>query len=59
MPSGTLATAQAIVKRIKVEAPGATNNGIAAVLGCFQAESGDNPKRAEGDFLPYPVGAGN
>ncbi|MGX9818190.1 phage tail tip lysozyme [Lactococcus lactis] len=59
VPSGTLATAQAIVKRIKVEAPGATNNGIAAVLGCFQAESGDNPKRAEGDFLPYPVGAGN
>ncbi len=59
VPSGTLATAQAIVKRIKSEVPHATNNGLAALLGCWQAESGDNPKRAEGDYLPYPVGAGN
>lgn len=58
VPDGTLATARAIVARIKQEVPQATNNGIAAFLGCWQAESGDNPKRAEGDYLPYPVGSG-
>lgn len=58
VPDGTLATARAIVSRIKQEVPKASNNGIAAFLGCWQAESGDNPKRAEGDYLPYPVGSG-
>lgn len=58
VPDGTLATARAIVLRIKQEVPTATNNGIAAFLGCWQAESGDEPKRAEGDYLPYPIGSG-
>jgi hypothetical protein len=58
VPDGTLATARAIVSRIKQEVPQATNNGLAAFLGCWQAESDDNPKRAEGDTLPYPVGSG-
>lgn len=31
--------------------------GIAAMLGNFSVESGINPKRAEGDYLPPPVGA--
>lgn len=58
VPDGTLATARAIVSQIKQEVPKASNNGIAAFLGCWQAESGDNPKRAEGDYLLYPVGSG-
>lgn len=58
VPSGDLATAKAIVNRIKSEVPEASNNALAAVLGAWQAESGDNPKRAEGDYLAYPVGSG-
>jgi surface antigen len=52
-----LTTAKAIVARIKQEIPKATPTGIAGLLGCFQAESGVNPKRAEGDYLVYPIGA--
>jgi hypothetical protein len=52
-----LKVAEMIVQVIKKEVPNATNNGLAAVLGTWQAESGGLPKRAEGDFLPYPVGA--
>lgn len=37
--------------------PQATNEGIAAILGNFDVESGINPKRAEGDFLGGTVGA--
>jgi surface antigen len=36
---------------------GYTRAGIAAVLGNFEIESSINPKRAEGDYLPPPVGA--
>lgn len=36
--------------------PGATNEGLAAVLGNFDVESNINPKRAEGDYLPAPIG---
>ncbi|MBE3600760.1 phage tail tip lysozyme [Streptococcus agalactiae] len=35
----------------------ATDNGIAAIAGCFGVESSINPKRAEGDYLNPPVGA--
>lgn len=35
---------------------GFTREGIAAILGNFSVESGVNPKRAEGDYLPPPVG---
>lgn len=52
-----LATAQEVVTRIKKEVPNATTNGLAALLGCFQAESGERSKSAEGDFMAYPVGA--
>lgn len=31
--------------------------GIAAILGNFAVESNINPKRAEGDYLPPPIGA--
>ncbi|EPI02066.1 peptidase, M23 family, partial [Enterococcus faecalis 13-SD-W-01] len=36
---------------------GYTDKGIAAILGNFDIESLINPKRAEGDYLPPPVGA--
>lgn len=52
-----IVTANTIVARIKKDVPKATNNGLAAVLGCWQAESGLTAKRAEGDYLQYPVGA--
>ncbi|MEY8463114.1 phage tail tip lysozyme [Streptococcus merionis] len=42
---------------IKKYLPNATDNGIAAIAGCFGVESGINPKRAEGDYLSPPVGA--
>lgn len=42
---------------IKKILPHATDNGIAAIAGCFGVESGINPKRAEGDYLSPPVGA--
>ncbi|MGT2808984.1 CHAP domain-containing protein [Streptococcus iniae] len=42
---------------IKKLLPNATDNGIAAIAGCFGVESGINPKRAEGDYLSPPVGA--
>ncbi|USI66950.1 phage tail-type lysozyme domain-containing protein [Lactococcus petauri] len=48
-----------MVQHIKKEVPKATNNGLAAVLGTWQAEIGGIPKRAEGDFLPFPIGAGD
>ena len=36
---------------------GATKNGIAAVLGNWEVESGIEPKRAEADYLNPPIGA--
>ena len=36
---------------------GFTKEGIAAILGNWQVESGINPKKAEGDYLNPPVGA--
>ncbi|WP_242258873.1 phage tail tip lysozyme [Streptococcus thoraltensis] len=42
---------------VKKKLKGATDNGIAAIAGCFGVESGIQPKRAEGDFLSPPVGA--
>lgn len=41
---------------VKKYEPNATNKGIAAALGNFSVESNINPKRAEGDFLPAPIG---
>ena len=43
----------------KKKNPNVTINGIAAVLGNFEIESNLNPKRAEGDYLPPPIGAIN
>lgn len=43
----------------KKKNPNVTINGIAAVLGNFEIESSLNPKRAEGDYLPPPIGAIN
>ena len=37
--------------------PGATKNGIAAVLGNWNVESGIEPKRAEADYVSPPIGA--
>jgi len=37
--------------------PGTTKQGVAAILGCWDIESGIEPKRAEGDYLNPPVGA--
>lgn len=45
------------VEYVKKHIPNATNEGISAVLGNFDIESGVNPKRAEGDYLPAPIGA--
>ncbi|MGV3007297.1 phage tail tip lysozyme, partial [Streptococcus pluranimalium] len=42
---------------VKKKVKNATDNGIAAVAGCFGVESGIQPKRAEGDYLSPPVGA--
>lgn len=42
---------------IKKHYPKATLNGVAAMLGNFWTESNITAKRAEGDFLPPPVGA--
>lgn len=42
---------------VKKKVKNATDNGIAAIAGCFGVESGIQPKRAEGDFLSPPVGA--
>ncbi|HEO2793338.1 TPA: CHAP domain-containing protein [Streptococcus agalactiae] len=42
---------------VKKYLPNATDNGIAAIAGCFGVESSINPKRAEGDYLSPPVGA--
>ncbi|HEO7992987.1 TPA: CHAP domain-containing protein [Streptococcus agalactiae] len=42
---------------IKKILPHATDNGIAAIAGCFGVESSINPKRAEGDYLSPPVGS--
>jgi len=36
---------------------GATKNGIAAVLGNWEVESGIEPKRAEADYVNPPIGA--
>ena len=42
---------------VKKSFPEATDNGIAAMSGCFGVESQIEPKRAEGDYLSPPVGA--
>lgn len=42
---------------VKKSLPEATDNGIAAMAGCFGVESSIEPKRAEGDYLAPPVGA--
>ncbi|SDB22229.1 CHAP domain-containing protein [Streptococcus henryi] len=42
---------------VKKYLPNATDNGIAAIVGCFGVESSVNPKRAEGDYLSPPIGA--
>ena len=42
---------------VKKSLPEATDNGIAAMAGCFGVESQIEPKRAEGDYLSPPVGA--
>lgn len=47
---------RAFVTAIKQVLPNATNEGIAAMLGNFDIESGINPKLAEGDHLAPPVG---
>ena len=43
-----------LVKKYELNA---TNEGLAAILGVFDIESGVQPKRAEGDYLPQPIGA--
>jgi len=45
-----------IYNYIKNNVPGATKNGIAAILGCWDIESGIEPKRAEGDYYDPPIG---
>lgn len=45
------------VDLVKKYEPNATNEGLAAILGVFDIESGVQPKRAEGDYLPQPIGA--
>ncbi|HFI0539405.1 TPA: phage tail tip lysozyme [Streptococcus suis] len=42
---------------IKSKLPGATDVGIAAMLGNFATESNLTAKRAEGDYLSPPIGA--
>jgi len=37
---------------------GATKNGIAAILGCWDIESGIEPKCAEADYYNPPIGTG-
>lgn len=46
-----------IYARIKKKKPKATINGVSAMLGNFETESGTNPKRAESDYVAPPVGA--
>lgn len=48
--------ARAFANKIKALIPNATNEGISAILGNFDIESGINPKRAEGDHLNPPIG---
>jgi len=43
----------------KNNVPGATKNGIAAILGNWDIESGIEPKRAEGDYYNPPIGTAN
>lgn len=47
---------RAFVTSIKQFFPNATNEGLAALFGNFDVESGINPKIAEGDHLQPPVG---
>ncbi|MDD6383846.1 MAG: phage tail tip lysozyme [Streptococcus hyointestinalis] len=46
-----------VAKAVKQSLPTATVNGIAGMVGCFTIESNLESKRAEGDFLPAPIGA--
>jgi len=39
------------------QVPGTTKQGVAGILGCWDIESGVEPKRAEGDFMRPPTGA--
>ncbi|HFU4502071.1 TPA: phage tail tip lysozyme [Streptococcus suis] len=56
--SGDLASrVKSIYRYIKDKVPGATDNGIAAMLGNFATESNITAKRAEGDYLSPPIGA--
>ena len=48
--------ANKLISVIRQYVPDATNEGLAAILGNFDVESGINSKRAEGDYLPPPVG---
>lgn len=56
-PSEMSGRAKQFYDLVKKYLPQATDNGIAAIVGCFGVESGINPKRAEGDYLSPPVGA--
>lgn len=51
-----LGRAKEFIDKVREIEPNATNEGIAAILGNFDVESGINPKRAEGDYLPPPIG---
>ena len=46
-----------VAKAVKQSVPTATVNGIAGMIGCFTIESNLESKRAEGDYLPAPIGA--
>ncbi|MGT2910675.1 phage tail tip lysozyme [Streptococcus cameli] len=46
-----------IYNYFKKNIPGMTIPGLAAALGNWEIENDINPKRAEGDYLPPPVGA--
>ena len=46
-----------IYNYIMSNVPGATKNGIAAVLGNWKVESNIEPKRAEADYVSPPIGA--
>ncbi|MEY8538156.1 phage tail tip lysozyme [Lactococcus muris] len=51
--------AQKVYNQIKKQVPRATPQGICAWIGNWDVESSINSKRAEGDYLPPPVGAKN
>ncbi|HFI0292658.1 TPA: phage tail tip lysozyme [Streptococcus suis] len=49
--------ALAIYNYFKKTVPGMTVKGLSAALGNWEIENSLNPKRAEGDYLPPPIGA--